>query len=82
MFQKHFLNIIEHRQQWKVTYELHGILLNLVVGPICGAEGREAIKEVAHDKQNLLKKYYPFYNGFLVHDATARVISAMLSKKL
>lgn len=81
-FQEHFSNITDHRQQCKVTHELHDILLTLVVGVICGAEGWEAIEDVAHNKLDLLKKYGSFQNGVPVHDTIARVVSAICPQKL
>ncbi len=49
-FNEYFLAIPDHRQQSKVEHKLHDILLTLVVGVICGADGWEAIEEVAYNK--------------------------------
>ena len=54
-FNQHFSQIPDKRQQSKVDHKLHDILLTLVVGVICGADGWEAIEEVAHNKIALLK---------------------------
>ncbi len=54
-FNEHFSTIPDNRQQSKVEHKLHDILLTLVVGVICGADGWEAIEEVAHNKIALLK---------------------------
>jgi len=76
-FNQHFSQIPDKRQQSKVDHKLHDILLTLVVGVICGADGWEAIEEVAHNKIALLKKYGSFKNGIPVHDTIARVISSL-----
>lgn len=81
-FNEHFSTIPDVRQQSKVEHKLHDILLTLVVGVICGADGWEAIEEVAHNKVALLKKYGSFENGIPVHDTIARVISAIAPDKL
>lgn len=81
-FNEHFSTIPDARQQSKVEHKLHGILLTLVVSVICGADGWEAIEEVAHHKVILLKKYGSFENGIPVHDTIARVISAIAPDKL
>ena len=81
-FNDHFSTIPDERQQSKVEHKLHDILLTLVVGVICGADGWEAIEEVAHNKIDLLKKYGSFKNGIPVHDTIARVISAIAPDKL
>lgn len=81
-FIEHFSTIPDVRQQSKVEHKLHDILLTLVVGVICGADGWEAIEEVAHNKVALLKKYGSFENGIPVHDTIARVISAIAPDKL
>lgn len=49
-FNEHFSQIPHQRQQSKVENKLHDILLTLVVGVICGADGWEVIEEVAHNK--------------------------------
>ena len=65
-FNEHFSPIPDHRRQSKVEHKLHDILLTLVVGVICGADGWEAIEEVAHNKIELLinmvllKMIFPF----------------------
>ena len=76
-FNEHFSKIPDHRQQSKIDHELNDILLTLVVGVICGADGWEAIEEVAYNKIELLKKYGSFDNGIPVHDTIARVVSAL-----
>jgi len=76
-FNEHFSPIPDHRQQSKVEHKLHDILLTLVVGVICGADGWESIEEVAHNKTELLKKYGSFENGIPVHDTIARVVSSL-----
>lgn len=76
-FNEHFSPIPDHRQQSKVEHKLHDILLTLVVGVICGADGWESIEEVAHNKIELLKKYGSFENGIPVHDTIARVVSSL-----
>jgi hypothetical protein len=38
-FSEHFSSIPNLRQQAKVEHKLHDILLTLVVGVICGADG-------------------------------------------
>ncbi len=81
-FNEHFSTIPDERQQSKVEHKLHDILLTLVVGVVCGADGWEAIEEVAHNKFELLKKYGSFDNGIPVHDTIARVISAIAPDKL
>jgi len=81
-FNDHFSTIPDARQQSKVEHKLHDILLTLVVGVLCGADGWEAIEEVAHNKIDLLKKYGSFENGIPVHDTIARVISAIAPDKL
>ena len=54
-FNEHFSPIPDHRQQSKVELKLHYILLTFVVGMIFGADGRESIEEVAHNKIELFK---------------------------
>ncbi|MGK2231537.1 ISAs1 family transposase [Colwellia polaris] len=81
-FNEHFSTIPDARQQSKVEHKLHDILLTLVVSVICGADGWEAIEEVAHHKVILLKKYGSFENGIPVHDTIARVTSAIAPDKL
>lgn len=81
-FSEHFSSIPDLRQQSKVEHKLHDILLTLIVGVICGADGWEAIEEVAHNRQELLNKYGSFENGIPVHDTIARVISAIEPDKL
>ena len=81
-FNEHFSPIPDHRQQSKVEHKLHDILLTLVVGVICGADGWEAIEEVAHNKIELLKKYGSFKNGIPVHDTIARVVSSLEPKMM
>ena len=81
-FNDHFSSIPDLRQQSKVEHKLHDILLTLIVGVICGADGWEAIEEVAHNKKELLDKYGSFENGIPVHDTIARVISAIAPDKL
>lgn len=76
-FNDYFSVIPDNRQQSKVEHKLHDILLTLVVGVICGADGWEAIEEVAHNKIDLLKKYGSFENGIPVHDTIARVTSVI-----
>lgn len=73
----HFSAIPDSRQQYKVRYTLHDILLTTIVGIICGAEGWEAIEEVGKNKLSLLKKYGDFHYGIPVHDTIARVISVI-----
>lgn len=73
-FNEHFSTIPDNRQQSKVEHKLHYILLTLVVGVLCGADGWEAIEEVAHNKIALLKKYGSFEHGIPVHDTIARGI--------
>ena len=79
-FNEHFSSIPDLRQQSKVEHKLHDILLILIVGVICGADGWEAIEEVAHNKKELLHKYGSFENGIPVHDTIARVICKRLAK--
>jgi predicted transposase YbfD/YdcC len=81
-FNEHFSTIPDNRQQSKVEHKLHDILLTLVVGVICGADGWEAIEEVAHNKIALLKKYGSFEHGIPVHDTIARVISSIAPDQL
>lgn len=73
----HFSDIPDHRQQYKVRYPLHDILLTTIVGVVCGAEGWEAIEEVGKSKLALLKKYGDFHFGIPVHDTIARIISSI-----
>jgi hypothetical protein len=42
---EHFSAITDERQQYKVRYPLHDILLITLVGIICGADGWEAIEK-------------------------------------
>jgi predicted transposase YbfD/YdcC len=81
-FNEHFSTLPDTRQQSKVEHKLHDILLTLIVDVICGADGWEAIEEVAHNKIDLLMKYGLFENGIPVHDTIARVISTVASDKL
>lgn len=81
-FNEHFSSIPDLRQQSKVEHKLHDILLMLVVGVICGADGWEAIEQVAKNKLKILKKYGSFENGIPVHDTVARVISTIKPEKL
>ncbi len=53
-FNEHFSSIPDFRQQSKVEHERHDILLTFIVGVVCGADGWEAIEEVAYNKKELL----------------------------
>ncbi len=75
--EEHFAAIPDERQQYKVRYPLHDILLTTIVGVICGAEGWEVIEEVGKSKLSLLKKYGYFHFGIPVHDTIARIISSI-----
>ena len=75
--EEHFSAITDERQQYKVRYPLHDILLITLVGVICGADGWEAIEDVGKNKLKLLKKYGYLHYGMPVHDTIARIISAI-----
>jgi predicted transposase YbfD/YdcC len=81
-FNEHFSSIPDLRQQSKVEHKLHDILLTLIVGVICGADGWEAIEEVAYNRRKLLEKYGSFENWIPVHDTIARVISTIAPERL
>jgi hypothetical protein len=54
--EEHFSAITDERQQYKVRYPVHDILLITLVGVTCDADGWKAIEEVGKNKLKLLKK--------------------------
>ena len=80
-FNEHFSSIPDLRQQSKVEHKLHDLLLTLIVGVSCGADGWEAIEEVVHNKKELLNKLKMVFQ-FMTRYTIARVISAIAPDKL
>ena len=76
-FLEYFSRLEDPRIERNKLYPLDEILLVVLCGTICGAEGWEEFQEFGIQKFSFLKSYLPFKNGIPCHETFKRVISSL-----
>lgn len=76
-FLDYFSNVNDPRIERNKLFLLDEILLIVLCGTICGAEGWDEFQEFGKQKLRFLKSYLPFKNGIPCHETFRRVISSL-----
>ena len=76
-FVSHFEDLPDPRQLWKVTYPLIEILLLVLCGVICGADGWVEIETFGKARLDYLRQFLPFENGTPSHDVLGELFSRL-----
>jgi len=76
-FVSHFEDLPDPRQLWKVTYPLIEILLLVVCGVICQADGWVEIATFGEARLEYLRQFLPFERGIPSHDTLGELFSRL-----
>ena len=76
-FDVYFSKLPDPRISRKKLYPLIEILFVVLCGSICGAESWRDFVLFGESKIDLLKEYYPFFNGIACKDTFARIFAVL-----
>jgi predicted transposase YbfD/YdcC len=76
-FVSHFEDLPDPRQLWKVTYPLIEILLLVLCGVICGADGWVEVATFGKARLEYLRQFLPFEKGTPSHDTLGDLFSRL-----
>jgi predicted transposase YbfD/YdcC len=76
-FVSHFEDLPDPRQLWKVTYPLIEVLLLVLCGVICGADGWVEIATFGDARLEYLRQFLPFEKGTPSHDTLGELFSKL-----
>ena len=77
VFLNHFKGLDDPRQQGKVDYPLHEILLLCLLAVMAGAEGFTGIALFGVKKLGLLRRFRPFAEGTPTHDHLGDILAVL-----
>ena len=73
IFEECFGNVIDFRQEGKVTYPLIEVIFMAVIGTIANGNSWSDIEIILKSKKELLEKYFPLDHGIPSHDTFQRI---------